>query len=40
MESVRNNLWKTQKYNMMLWIPVQFINFMFIPTNVVTSSIA
>ncbi|KAM7454411.1 hypothetical protein BLSTO_04830 [Blastocystis sp. subtype 1] len=30
-QSVKKNLWKTQKYNMMLWIPVQFVNFIFVP---------
>lgn len=31
---MKKNLWKTQKYNMILWIPVQFVNFIFVPPQV------
>ena len=31
---MKKNLWKTQKYNMMLWVPVQFVNFLFVPPQV------
>lgn len=33
-KSVKHNLLPTMKLNYMLWIPVQMVNFLFVPVNV------